>query len=182
MRFTRAAILSSDPVEAKDALCVAEFGSSFRTASWLDVTALYQAEVYSNHSFTISNPAVAHAIYANTSSGGYSYISGSGVQTVQVACVRSTAPLQFTRATESSSSDVSLKDALCVAELGNAYHTASWLDVTALYRSVFYSNHSFTVSNPTVAHAIYMNTSSSGSYGYISGSGVQTVQVACALR
>lgn len=71
----------------KDALCDAELGAAFNTASWLDITALYQAVIYTNHRFTISNASVPGAIYVDTSSGGYSFIGSPGVvQTVPVAC------------------------------------------------------------------------------------------------
>ncbi|NUQ74400.1 MAG: hypothetical protein HUU21_12660 [Polyangiaceae bacterium] len=183
VRFTRATISSNDTIAAKDALCVAEYGAGFRTASWLDLTALYKSEVYSNHRFTISNATISTAVYMDTSSSGYSFITNAGViQTVQVACVRNTAPLQFTRATVASNADVITKDGLCEAEFGPAFNTASWLDVTALFQAVVYSNHRFTIANTTISTAVYMDTSSSG-YSFITNAGViQTVQVVCAMR
>jgi hypothetical protein len=162
---------------------VAEYGSSFRTASWLDVAALYHAEFYSFQRFTISNPNVPGAVFVDTSSGGYAIMNNPGtVQTVPVACVRSTAPLQFTRATVISTSTVAAKDALCDAEFGPAYNTASWLDIAALYRSVFYSFQRFTIANTNVTGAVFVDTSSGG-YAIMNNPGtVQTVPVACALR
>jgi hypothetical protein len=117
------------------------------------------------------------------SSGGYAFIGNPGVvQVVPVACARSTAPLQFTRATVASNSDVITKDALCDAEFGAAYNTASWLDITALYQLVFYTNHRFTIANANIPGAIYVD-GSSGGYAFIGNPGVvQTVPVACALR
>ena len=178
-----ATISSSSQLSAKDALCVNEYGVSFRTASWLDITALYQSEFYTNERFTIANTDITGAIYVDGSGNGYNYISNPGaVQTVPVACIRDTAPLQFTRATVSSNVDVSSKDALCSAEFGAAYNTASWLDITALYRSVFYTNRRFTIANLNVPGAIYVDGSGFG-YNFISNPGaVQVVPVACALR
>jgi hypothetical protein len=119
----------------------------------------------------------------DTSSGGYALIGNPGViQTVPVACVRSTAPLQFTRATVASNTDVITKDGLCSAEFGAAYNTASWLDITSLYQVVFYSNHRFTIANTAITGAVYVDTSSGG-YALIGNPGViQTVPVACAMR
>ena len=89
LRFTRATIISNEQVATKDALCVNEYGSSFRAASLLDVAANLQAEVSlgSSNRFTVSNPTVTGAIYTEASSYGNLFIGNNGlVQTVPVAC------------------------------------------------------------------------------------------------
>jgi hypothetical protein len=187
LRFTRATIISNEQVATKDALCVNEYGSSFRAASLLDVVANLQAEVSlgSSNRFTVSNPTVTGAIYTEASSYGNLFIGNNGlVQTVPIVCIRSTAPLQYTRATIISNSTAAMKDALCEAELGPAYNTASLYDVAALIRAVVSSgsSHRFTVVDANVQGAIYTEASSYGNLFFGNNGVVQTVPVACALR
>jgi hypothetical protein len=77
-----------------------------------------------------------------------------------------------------------MKDALCEAELGPAYNTASLYDVAALIRAVVSSgsSHRFTVVDANVPGAVYTEASSYGNLFFGNNGVVQTVPVACALR
>ena len=87
--FTRAAAAFGDPVATKDALCTAEFGQAFRTASTHNIASLYRTEflmqIAGTGAFTTSN-YTANLLSTSTSNGIATFAAVGGAAG-SVACV-----------------------------------------------------------------------------------------------
>jgi hypothetical protein len=135
-----------------------------------NVASLYRSS-FGGNPFTVGNDTNARQISATN---GSSSAVSVGTITVPVACVRLAASLQFTRASTSSGSLTSTKDALCVAEFGAGYRGASLFDVASRYESAF-PGIVFTVVDDTNARQVNGTNGSSGTQSV----GTISAAVAC---
>jgi len=152
MRFTRGKVNPSATVSSKDGQCTSEFGDNYRAASTLDVDALYQSMFVSGNFVVTDN--TSYNLYMSAGSAGNVLYSAYSTA-APVACVLNTAPLQFTRSMVSPLDSTANKDASCVAELGEAYQSASGLDISALYQATT-SSGNFVLNDYTTTMSVYI--------------------------
>lgn len=188
LRFTRGKVLPTDTPAAKDAQCQLDLGTAFRAASALDVsvlhrTAFYRPTLVVNAQFVIAD--LDASVYL-TSSSQTSYLTSTGAGNVPevVACARSYAPLQFTRAKVAADASVDQKDAACSGELGVAYQAATALDIASnhpgpFYRPTLVTNAQFVMAD--LSTSAYLTASSQTAYLTSTGTTAPEV-VACVLR
>lgn len=188
LRFTRGKVLPTDTPAAKDAQCQLDLGTAFRAASALDVsvlhrTAFYRPTLVVNAQFVIAD--LDASVYL-TSSSQTSYLTSTGAGNVPevVACARSYAPLQFTRAKVAADASVDQKDAACSGELGLAYQAATALDIASnhpgpFYRPTLVTNAQFVMAD--LSTSAYLTASSQTAYLTSTGTTAPEV-VACVLR
>jgi hypothetical protein len=123
-----------------DAQCVTEFGSTYRTASTLDVAYNIKANGYSPGAYinTSDNLGCYRAFDNLVTGNNYWYINWSSNicigANIIVACIHSSTPTQFTRNAYSNNTQAN-KDAGCTTEFGAGFRNMSSLDFVANYLS-----------------------------------------------
>jgi hypothetical protein len=137
IRVTDATINTEATDEEKDNFCSSEFGQSYVAATELDAVYNWPAVSYgwSVYGFGIAGKtrSILPQVFLEKSEGIYFTFTYAGAY--KLACIDKFAPLRFTRGAIASNLSNAEKTALCQAELGSIYSSASVQDVTLKFTS-----------------------------------------------
>jgi hypothetical protein len=179
LAFTRNQIPAANTTASKDLLCEYEFGALYR-AAWGEEVIAYSNGMLEQTIFNLGNRTTSLRYLPDTTND-MQYITTSSGLDGPLACIKKTAPLQFTRTGLNVADDDPTKDTACETEFGSNYKGATALDVTWFTKGMGTTSSWFIVANNS-NNARY-NLDTTNKLGYIDISGaLNGYPLACRLK